>query len=103
MSNYKEQALTGQEWQRSFRVTITNPYGSTPAIVFDEEKIALLDNGLKVNTPVGQLRGEMANPLAEFPLVHPETGASLGSAQYANLHVLLYSLYLHLAGLRDLG
>ena len=101
MSNYKEQALTGSEWQRSYRVTIVNQYGGIPAIVFDEEKIALLDNGLKVNTPGGQLVEPMTDPTTTFDLIHPETGAVIGTAQYLNLHVLLYSLYLHLAAQRD--
>ena len=101
MSNYKEQALTGSEWQRSYRVTIVNQYGGIPAIVFDEEKIAALNNGTRVNTPAGQLREEMADPTTAFVLMHPLTGDTIGTARYGDLHVMLYSLYLHLAAARD--
>ena len=101
MSNYKEQALTGSEWQRAYRVTIVNQYGGTPAIVYDEEKLGVLSNGNNINTPAGQLRADMSDPATTFDLIHPETGAVIGTAQYLNLHVLLYSLYLHLAAQRD--
>lgn len=101
MSNYKEQALTGQEWQRACRVTVSNQYGGTPAIVYDEEMIAVLNNGTRVNTPAGQLREEMADPTTAFVLMHPLTGDTIGTAHYGDLHVMLYSLYLHLAAARD--
>lgn len=103
MSNYKQAALTGDEWQRASRVRIENPYNGTPAIVYDEEVIAALSNGVTVNTPVGHLRQEMTDPATGFPLVHPVTGDPLGTAHYGDLHVMLHSLYLHLAAQRDAG
>lgn len=101
MSYYQEQSLTGQEWQRAARIEIGNPYNEIPWISFQEERITLLDNGRRINTPVGNLCGHMSDPSIEFDLVHPVDGSPLGTATYGQLQVLLYSLYLHLAANRD--
>jgi hypothetical protein len=101
MANYKEAALTGNEWQRASRVTVNNPYGGVPNVQFHEEKIAELSNGTNINTPVGLLVEQMADASTAFNLIHPVTGDTIGSATYLDLHVLLYSLYLHLAAIRD--
>jgi hypothetical protein len=101
MANYNETSLTGSEWQRASRVVVNNPYGGVPNIQFHEEKIAELSSGLKVNTPVGVLTEQMTDPSTVFNLVHPLTGVTVGSASYLELHVILHSLYLHLAAIRD--
>lgn len=101
MANYKEAALTGTKWVRSPRVTVSNPYGGAPSVCFEEEEITLLSDGRTNNAQYGQVGAMMTDPATEIPLIHPETGASLGTGTHGQLHVLLYSLYMALVAERD--
>ncbi len=48
--DYKEQTISGKEWQRCVRVVIENPYGGKPSINFIEEKPLSLYKLTTLNT-----------------------------------------------------
>lgn len=100
MSNYKEQTISGSAWQRANLVQIHNTLNATPTIVFYEEEAVMLPSGV-VTKHVGQLTEIFSDPLKEFNLVHPETGDVLGTATYQQIYLILHSLYMHLAYIRD--
>lgn len=103
MANYKEQVLTGQKWVRSNRVTINHPYGGGSQIHFGEEEITLLSDGKTINTPLTGLTQPFDDPAVQFDLRNPETNEVIGSVTYADVYVMLYSLYIALATTRDLN
>lgn len=109
MSNYAESPVTGTQWLRAARVVVENPRAGTPAVTFVEERALQLGSDVLL-TPAGNLvepfiqAGEDANIDEAFQLRNPLNGALLGtSATYAELQVLLFSLYYHVAAKRDGG
>ena len=91
---------TKDVYTRARVIVIDNPLpteGLIPSVRFNEELsttdgISLGSNGFcSMSFEVG----------GTFPLVHPETGQSLGEGTHEQLQVLLYSLYLHAAEARD--
>jgi len=102
MANYKEEQLTADKWVRSNRVTITNPYQGVPKITFGEEEITLLSDGRAVNLPLQGLVQGFTDPTTVFPVLNPVTGEDTGTtATYGDLYVMLHSLYISLAKIRD--
>lgn len=101
MAEYKESSITGRKRMRSYRVIASNPASGARSIQFDEEWLTELDDGRYINEPSGSIRRDFSAPGTEFDLVHPETGAVIGSATYLNVYMLLHSLYMHLATERD--
>jgi hypothetical protein len=101
MADYKESEVTGVSWQRAYRITVENKLNTNPTMVFEEE--AVVDVGDVVTTNhVGNVQGEY-NPEDTFPLLNPETGEPLGgSITQAEMYVMLYSVYIHLAAQRDI-
>lgn len=106
--NYKESAVAGTTWVRAARATIQNPLGENgKCIGFEEETVFTTSSGALITQPLGHLyepfiaAGDGANREESFALIHPETGAVLGSATYADVQVLLHSLYYHVAAKRD--
>lgn len=101
--NYKQSAVTGETWQRAVRVVVENPYeGGVPAVTFVEEQLINLPGEV-----ITRASGSVSEPFTPanagevFNLVHPETGAVLGTATYQDVYVMLHSLYLHVAAKRD--
>lgn len=82
--NYKETTVSGTSWQRACRVNIDNSYGSTPSIVFEEEKISNLDGEL-IRQPAGNL-SRAFDPL---------------NANHVALYEMLNNLYIELREERD--
>ncbi len=101
MAEYKETPITGRRRMRSYRVIANNPANGARSIQFDEEYLTELDDGRHINEPAGSLRRPFDNPSGKFDLVHPDTGAVIGSASYLDVYVILHSLYMHLAVERD--
>jgi hypothetical protein len=102
MSDYKESSLTGNKWQRAHTVNIYNSYGGIPWVKFVEEIITNLSDGQILHSPVGELQAEFTDPTTTFNLVSPVDNETIvGSATYGELHVMLHSLYFHLASIRD--
>lgn len=100
MPNYKEEVITGSVWQRANLVQIHNTLNAVPSIVFYEEEVVSVPSG-PVTRNVGQITESFSDPTIEFNLVHPETGIVLGTASYQQIYLLLHSLYMHLAHIRD--
>lgn len=95
---YNETATT--LYKRSNVIVINNELGITPEITFHEQYAT--SEGDAVDGRAGSCALVMPEETdATFPLVHPLTGESLGTTSYANLHVILHSLYLHAATTRD--
>jgi hypothetical protein len=110
MPDYNEFDAAGRGWWRASRIVIENPIPGTgtPAITFCEEEAVPLPSGRYGIATVGNLiepliaSGDDQNLGESFPLRNPLDGSLLGpSATYAEAQVLLYSLYLHVAGKRD--
>ena len=95
---YNETATT--VYKRANAIVVNNELGETPVVTFHEQYAFV--EGVAVDGRAGSCSMDMPADLAEtFPLVHPETGESLGSADFGTLQVMLHSLYLHVADLRD--
>jgi hypothetical protein len=102
MANYKESNVTGVTWQRCNRIDIRNPYEEAKFAVFLEEEITDLGNDKIVKTPLGQILADFTDPTTVVNLINPETGDSLeSSVTYQDIYVMLHSLYIQLATLRD--
>lgn len=102
MANYKETAVTGSKWLRSWQVVIENKFNKIPSVTFFEEQIVDVGDGAPTSTMMpGQLTEKFTDPSKTFNLVHPVTGATIGTASYQDLYVMLSSLYLGLAQARD--
>lgn len=99
--NYKGIEIAGEAWHRSNGVNIQNKYNTIPTIEFYEEKIVQAGNDILATT-TGTLKESLTSPLTEFEILDPDTGISVGQkAQYKDIYILLHSLYIHLATLRD--
>lgn len=99
MANYKEDV--SKAWQRTGSVTIKNEYKKVASIAFEEEFITVANNTIIGTVPVGSIVAPFKDPAVPFDLLHPETGAVIGSATYQDTYVLLHSLYIFLANKRD--
>ena len=102
MSNYKQTSVTGESWIRANRVVVENPFGGAPSIGFAEERVFNI-GGESVTQPSGNV-GTYFTPFNannEFNILNPETGEVVGVAKYSDVYVMLHSLYIHLATIRD--
>lgn len=98
--NYKEQAVSGSQWQRCNRVTIDNPYQGTPQITLHEEVITLAGDAV-FHTFAGAISMPF-DPTGTVDLLDPESGAPLGASMtQAQIYVALWSLYISCALARD--
>lgn len=99
---------TASSYTRAHTVTLRNPHDSvslTPSLTFHEEHVlsGLNAKGVTLapssgNITVQYTEEAMSEP---FDLLHPETGAVLGTATLMDLQVLLHSLYFHETAKRD--
>jgi hypothetical protein len=101
MAEYRESQLTGVRRMRAYQVLAHNPANGNRSIEFREEWLTQLSDGRAINEPAGSLRKAFDNPMAEFNLLHPETGDVVGAMSYLQVYSALHSLYLHLAEERD--
>lgn len=90
-------------WQRSNEVIIRNPVEGIPSIAYMEEQAVKIENIPTLTTRLPSILVEnLTDPNVKFPLVNPLNLEPLGKeATYGDVQVLLSSLYLHLAKLRD--
>lgn len=98
--NYKETSVAGTSWQRAHTINISNNYNEAPVMTFYEEEILEMA-GSTYKKDAGNIREVLTGPLTEFPLLNPIDGTLIGTAKYQDIQVMLFSLYLHLASLRD--
>ena len=103
MADYKETTLAGTAYTRANGITIANPLTGVKAINFSEEQVINLGNETIIRPQGGfQEPFTQDNAGTEFPLVNPLDGTPLGmNASYAEVHVMLHSLYFYLAQKRD--
>ena len=88
--------VKGISYTRSGSILVKNPLNGTPSIHFQREKIVELDSGDITTSTLPEISADFTDPSTAIPLVHPETGESLGEGSYGQLQVLLYSLYISL-------
>lgn len=102
MTDYKASEVMGSAWTRAQQVTIDNPMTGPKYATFSEERVLSI-GGETVRQPAGSCRLTMDDDSLDtaFDLLHPETGTVIGSTTYAQAYVMLYSLYMHAAKLRD--
>lgn len=112
MSLYQEQDevvnRTIKTFIRANLITVDNPNGQDPQITFVEEKIQRETGQPDVNLGPVNIDNPItktmttANASTSFDLMNPVDGTSLGTtATYAELQVMLHSLFFHLATERD--
>lgn len=88
--------VEGISYTRSGSILVRNPLNGIPSIHFQREKIVDLgEDGITTST-LPEISADFTDPSTTIPLVHPETGESLGKGSYGQLQVLLYSLYISL-------
>ena len=87
-------------YKRSNVIVINNELDITPEITFHEQYAT--SEGDAVDGRAGSCALVMPEETdATFPLVHPVTGDSLGDTSFQSLQVMLHSLYLYTASIRD--
>ena len=103
MADYKATALAGTAYTRANAIHIANPREGVKAINFSEEQVINLGTETIVRPQGGfQEPFTAENAGTEFELVNPIDGTPLGmTSTYTEVHVLLHSLYYHLAKRRD--
>lgn len=87
-------------YKRANVIVINNELNMSPEITFQEQYATA--EGEAVDGSVGSCALVMpAEEDATFPLEHPITGDPLGEASFQSLQVMLHSLYLYTASIRD--
>ena len=103
--NYKQQINSGDmvSWRRCDEININNPLNGIPQIAFHEEDIKSLPNGEIIKQPVGNLYEHFTseNFNKTFNVLNPADDSVIRQLTYAEVYAVMYSLYLHLADLRD--
>ena len=103
MQNYKETAVSGTSYVRAREVTVTNTLGGYKGIMYCEEQVSVFGEKI-MREGSGAIHQELTpeNATTEFQLLNPETNEQIGStATFQDVYVLLFSLYYHMAALRD--
>lgn len=80
---------------RAGRIEIDNTYGKQPELLFTTEMITLIPGQDPFTKFVRRTKLAMTDPTARIPLLHPETGAVLGSFAAGDLYAMLYSAFVH--------
>ena len=101
--DYRETNDNGpvKSWRRAHTINVLNPYKQMPTIQFHEEDRTMLPDGRTMVTNNTAVECEFSDPSKTFPLLHPVTGEVIGQAAYQDVYVMLFSLYMALAGERD--
>jgi hypothetical protein len=100
MPNYKEETLTGSQWQRCNSILIENNYGATPKISMSEETITVVGNNA-YSTPAGILQFNFASD-EEIQIIDVVNDTFTGKVvTFAELYATLRSLYNAKAKARD--
>jgi hypothetical protein len=101
MSTYIESTVTGQVWTRCNQIAIDNRRGSTPTVRFEEERVAVLDDGDEMRKPAAGITLDF-DPARVIPLLNPSTGQPTGDeTTYGAVYAILYSAYIAAAQERD--
>ena len=100
---------TVQKHVRASNISFYNPLGGTPYVGISEEMVNIVDSDASVvnddpfmrTLPGISMAMTPENATTPFNLLDPTTGNVIGSATYEQVFGTIYSLYFHLAGLRD--
>ena len=106
MSNYNQSNITnGSVYTRSYHISLEDPLSGIPSVSFNEENV--IEAGTATYTsPTGNppISVQMTDPSVVFNLINPQDGTTvLGQCTYEQVYVMIYSLYLSLAQMRDAG
>ncbi len=102
MADYKEKTVTGQQWQRAWKVECSNHINAPKKITYYEETAVYLGERV-LNSPLSKL---LVKTLDEetggdtFPLLAPISGG-VESLSEADLYTILSSHYYFVASQRD--
>lgn len=101
-SNYNETKVSGQSWNRCFKIEFFNPYNCQPECkMFEEEIISVGDKSLTTLTRILAPQIDMSSVIN---LINPMTGEPLGaSITHQDLYIALFSLYINTAMAKDAG
>lgn len=101
MSTYIESTVTGQVWTRCNQIAIDNRRGTTPTVRFEEERVAVLDDGDEMRKPAAGITLDF-DAARVIPLLDPTTGEPTGQeTTYGAVYAILYSAYIAAAQERD--
>lgn len=103
VKNYKETEVSGSSYVRAREVVVSNVLDGYKGIMYVEEEVSILGNKI-MRENVGAIHQEFTaeNAGTEFPLLNPITNELIGAtATFQDVYVLLFSLYYHMAELRD--
>jgi len=102
MSDYQQSSIAGTRWKRARRINIDNPLSGTPTVLFAEDEVIALGDGVTIERLASSLSVPY-DPEHTFPLRDPATGEMLPgqTGTQAQLYTLLYSAYWALALARD--
>ena len=95
-----------ETYTRAYNISIENPLEDTPLIRFNEELVEVKPDGTTevvgraVSRHVSQWLPEELL-VTEFNVLNPMTGDVMTTATYGDVQVMMYSLYIHLANIRD--
>lgn len=104
--NYKPSTEQGVEWKQPSAITIQNPFdpNTKPNIVFEEAIFKTESDGSISMKPSDSGPASMSfsyDATKEFTLVDPATGKVVGKTTFAQIKLMLFSLYLSSAQQRD--
>lgn len=89
---------------RPYQTISSGPLSGQNCMTISEEQILILPDASVVHVPLtSELRATITDPNEAFDLLHPVTGAVIGSMTFLQLYTQMYSLYRHLAAVRDAG
>ena len=103
MQNYKETEVSGTSYVRAREVVVSNVLDGYKGIMYVEEEVSILGSKI-MRENVGAIHQEFTaeNASTEFPLLNPITNEPIGAtATFQEVYVLLFSMYYHMAALRD--
>jgi hypothetical protein len=101
MPNYMQSSVSGEKYVRAKRVVLENPLNGVPSATFIEQEVINIGAAESVKRDVGALHQPMSDPYVTFQLLNPVDDSVIGSATYADVYAMLYSLHRHLAAIRD--
>lgn len=107
MPLYNEQttteSVTKTTYTRANLITIDNALNQTPFITYVEENVERIGDSEKSIGDAGSISEFLTaeNVNETFNILHPDTGAVIGTSTYGNVQALIYSLYFHIATKRD--
>ena len=100
--NYNETNVSGQSWNRCFKIEFTNPYnGQQECKLFEEEIFSV--GGKNVST-LTRILAPHIDMNAVIDLINPMTGEPIGaSITHQDLYIAFFSLYINTAKAKDAG